>query len=84
MNSVYVLIAVDDDLGVRECVVVTSLPLANDLEKVLIRTWGASHVCMASRVVDEVPQNLVDAMLPPEPLPLKPPPGGWIGGGRHG
>lgn len=84
MNSVYILIAVDDDLRVRECVVVTSLPLANDLEKVLIGTWGASHVYMASRVVDEVPQNLVDAMLPPEPPPLKPPPGGWIGGGRHG
>jgi len=83
-NSVYVLIAVDDELRVRECVVVTSPPLAGDLERVLIKTWGGSHVCMASRAVDEVPQNLIDAMLPPEPEPIKPPPGGWIGGGRHG
>lgn len=81
--NIYILIAIDDDYRVRECVAVTSLPLASDLEKVLIKTWGGSRVCLASRAVDEVPQNLLDAIMPPEPEPPKWKEG-WIGGGRHG
>jgi len=83
MSTVYVAIAVDDDLRVRECVVVSTLSLAKELEDILQKTWGASHICLASRAVDEIPTNLIEAMMPPEE-PIEPPEDGWIGGGRHG
>lgn len=59
VTEVYVLIAIDDDYRVRECIVVQSLPLATGLRDKLKGIWGGEKVYMASRVVDLVPANLV-------------------------
>jgi hypothetical protein len=57
-SDCYVLIAVDDDYCVRECIVVTSLPLAQELHGKLKSIWGGEKVCMAARAIDAVPDNL--------------------------
>jgi hypothetical protein len=57
-SDCYVLIAIDDDYRVRECIVVTSLPLAQELYGKLRRIWGGEKVCMAARAIDAVPDNL--------------------------
>lgn len=60
--SIYVLIAVGDDYRVRECVAVSDLKTAEDLYAILRKAWPCSKVCMASRSVDDIPDNLVRAM----------------------
>jgi hypothetical protein len=60
---IYILTAVDDDYRVRECVPVTDLKTAQDLYKILRATWGGGKVAMASRETDDIPQNLIDALL---------------------
>jgi hypothetical protein len=57
-SDCYVLIAIDDDYKVRECIVVTSLPLAQELYEKLRGIWGGDKVCMAARAIDAVPNNL--------------------------
>jgi hypothetical protein len=64
-SDCYVLIAIDDDYKVRECIVVTSLPLARELYDQLRGIWGGEKVCMAARAVDAVPDNLeLSAVMP--------------------
>ena len=64
-SSCYVLIAIDDNYRVRECIVVTSLPLAQELYDKLRGIWGGEKVCMAARAIDAVPNNLkLSAMMP--------------------
>jgi hypothetical protein len=60
--SIYILIAVDDDCRVRECVPVSDLKTAQDLYAILREIWGGSKVCVASRCVDDIPDNLVRAL----------------------
>lgn len=57
-QSVLVLIALDEDARVRECIVLTDGPQANDLFKRLRKIWGGANVAMASRKVDDLPMNL--------------------------
>lgn len=64
--SIYILIAVDEDYRVRECVPVRDLRTAQDLYAQLREIWGGRYVCMASRCVDDIPDNLVRALGVPE------------------
>lgn len=61
--NVYVLIAIDDDYRVRECVVVSELEKAQELFAKLREIWGGDKVCMASRAVDEIPENLIGEVV---------------------
>lgn len=58
MSNVHVLIALDEDTRVRECVVLTDDRQAHDLLRRLRKIWGGAHVAMASREIDSVPLNL--------------------------
>lgn len=65
-SDCYVLIAIDNDYRVRECIVVTSLPLATELYDKLKAIWGGEKACMAARAINAVPNNLeLSAMIPP-------------------
>jgi hypothetical protein len=65
-SNCYVLIAIDDDYRVRECIVVTSLLLATELHDKLKGIWGGEKVCLAARAIDAVPDNLeLSAMTAP-------------------
>lgn len=57
-QSVKVLIAIDEDGRVRECVVLTDQIQAADLYRRLRKIWGGANVAMASRAVDAIPKNL--------------------------
>lgn len=57
-QSVRVLIALDEDARVRECIVLTDTRQADDLYQRLRSIWGGANVAMASRAVDELPANL--------------------------
>ena len=64
-SDCYVLIAINDDYKVRECIVVISLPLAQELYDKLREIWGGDKVCMAARAIDAVPNNLeLSAIVP--------------------
>lgn len=56
--SVRVLIALDEDARVRECVVLTDKQQADDLFQRLRSIWGGANVAMASRRIDDLPLNL--------------------------
>jgi hypothetical protein len=58
MNNVKVLIALDEDARVRECVVLTDDRQADELYHRLRRIWGGANVAMASRAIDQLPRNL--------------------------
>jgi hypothetical protein len=80
-GSVYVITAFNVAGDCKECVVVTSEPLANTIYKALKGIWIGGFVALVSRQVDEVPANIIaeiDVMENP------PKTTGWIGGGRHG
>lgn len=64
--SIYVLIAVDEDGRVRECVPVSDLKTAQDLYAILREIWGGANVCMTSRKVDDIPDNLMRALNVPK------------------
>lgn len=77
---VYVITAHNGDGEQKECLVVTSLPLATTIRDALKGIWGGG-VVMSSRTVDEVPSNIlaeIDVMEHPSPQR------DVIGGGRHG
>jgi len=57
-QHVYVLIAVDEDERVRESFVVTDYERARQLFARLQEIWGGARVALASRFVDDVPQNV--------------------------
>ena len=57
-QSVRVLIALDEDGRVRECVVLTDNRQADELFYKLKEVWGAMNVAMASRRIDDLPVNL--------------------------
>ena len=61
-KSVRVLIALDEDGRVRECVVLTDTRQADELYQRLRKVWGGANVAMASRAVDELPDNLQEKM----------------------
>ena len=80
-NAVYVITAHNGDGLLKECVVVTSQPLALTIRDALKGVWIGGNVAVTSRVVDEVPENVlaeIDVMENPST------PTGFIGGGRHG
>lgn len=80
-TSMYVVIAINGIGELKECVLTESLPLAQELRDALKGIWIGGTVAMLSRVVDEVPPNLIaeiDVMKNP------PKPTGFIGGYRHG
>lgn len=56
--SVRVLIALDEDARVRECVVLTDRKQADELYHRLRDIWGGANVAMASRAIDALPLNL--------------------------
>lgn len=56
--NVRVLIALDEDARVRECVVLTDKKQADDLYHRLRKIWGGANVAIASRRIDEIPLNL--------------------------
>lgn len=58
--NVRVLIALDEDGRVRECIVLTDERQAQQLYGRLRKVWGGANVAMASRLVDDVPSNLQD------------------------
>lgn len=60
--TVQVLIALDEDARVRECVVLTDQRQADDLYHRLRKIWGGANVAMASRAIDELPRNLEEKM----------------------
>jgi hypothetical protein len=65
----------------KECIVTTSLPLAMAIRDALKGVWIGGNVAISSRVIDEVPHNVlaeIDVMNNP------PKATGFIGGGRHG
>lgn len=80
-GSVYVVTAHNGIGEFKECIVVTSEPLANTIYKALKGIWIGGFVTLVSRQIDEVPDNIIaeiDVMEnPPEPT-------GFIGGYRHG
>lgn len=57
-KSVRVLIALDEDARVRECVVLTDKRQADELFHRLQSIWGGANVAMASRYIDDLPFNL--------------------------
>ena len=57
-ESVRVLIALDEDARVRECVVLTDHRQADELYQRLRKIWGGANVAMASRAIDQLPRNL--------------------------
>lgn len=61
--STYVLIALDSDYRVRECVPVSDLKTAQDLYALLRTLYDGDKVAMLSREVDDIPQNLIDGMM---------------------
>ncbi len=64
-SDCYVVIAIDEDYRVRECVVVTDLPMAHRLRDHLRGIWGDEKVCLLPRAIDAVPGNLeLSAMIP--------------------
>jgi len=58
MNSVRVLIALDEDGRLRECIVLTDTRQADELYQRLRGIWGGANVAMASRRIDDLPTNL--------------------------
>jgi hypothetical protein len=77
---VHVITAWNADGEQKECVVVTSLPLAMTIRDALKGAWGGNGVAVSSRTVDEVPRNVlaeIDVMEHPSPQK------DVIGGGRH-
>jgi hypothetical protein len=78
---VYVVTAHNADGVQKECVVVTSKPLAITIRDALKGIWGGDNVTISQRIVDEVSENIlaeIDVMNNP------PKSTGFIGGGRHG
>lgn len=76
-----IVIAWNADGELKECIAVTSLPLALSIRDALKGIWGGQNVALVERAVDEVPQNIlaeIDVMENP------PKATGFIGGGRHG
>lgn len=61
-GNVYVLIALDEDARVRECVVLTDTRQASELFQKLRGIWGGANVAMASRRIDALPMNLHEKM----------------------
>lgn len=61
---VYVVIAIDEDYRVKECLVISDRDQAEKMYLSLGKIWGGSRVCMASRLVDNIPSfnlsNLFD------------------------
>jgi DNA-binding transcriptional regulator of glucitol operon len=57
-NDVYVLVAIDEDQRVRECIVVRDMAVAGRLFDALREIWGGRNVCMASRLIDDIPENV--------------------------
>lgn len=57
-KSVRVLIALDEDARVRECIVLTDNRQADEIYHRLRSIWGGANVAMASRRVDDLPSNL--------------------------
>ena len=62
MNSVRVLIALDEDGRLRECIVLTDTRQADELYQRLRGIWGGANVAMASRAIDSLPLNLQEKM----------------------
>jgi hypothetical protein len=58
ITSVRVLIALDEDARVRECIVLTDDRQADELYQRLRKIWGGANVAMASRAIDQLPRNL--------------------------
>lgn len=58
-QSIYILTAIDDDYRVRECFALTDADEAIKHYHRLQEIWGGSRVCVASRKINDVPQNLV-------------------------
>ena len=80
-NEVYVITASNGIGEFKECVVVSSLSLAESIRDALKSVWIGGFVALHSRIIDEVPPNIlaeIDVMENP------PKPTGFIGGGRHG
>lgn len=59
-RGIFVLVAIDDNGRVRECIPLTDDRQAQDLYLRLRGIWGGANVAMASRLVDDVPPNLHD------------------------
>lgn len=59
-RGVFILVAVDEDGRVRECIALTDDRQAQELYGRLRGIWGGANVAMASRLVDDVPANLHD------------------------
>jgi hypothetical protein len=62
LNSVYVLIANEEE-RVKECIVVSDLESANEYRKNLIEIYGGANVCMASRFINNIPENIIRKMV---------------------
>lgn len=59
-RGVFILVAIDEDVRVRECIALTDDHQAQEVYAALQGIWGGSNVAMASRLIDDVPSTLHD------------------------
>lgn len=63
-QSVYVVVAMDDDCRVRECYVRSDMDEAMALRETLSGIYGGRNVCVANRGVDDnIPPRVVGARM---------------------
>ena len=76
-----IILAWNADGQLKECIAVTSVPLALSIRDALKGIWGGKNVVRIDRAIDEVPQHILGEIEAMENPSAKT---GLVGGGRHG
>jgi hypothetical protein len=60
MQYINILIAIDDNKRVRECIVISKHDKALEIFKKLQIIWGGNNVALCCRLIDDIPDNILE------------------------